>query len=66
MWRFLFIVAVSLLCSIPFVIVNALSYWILRKLSFTARVNGFFEFTEIMLRYEVKMNFAIVVRIEKI
>ena len=64
-FRILCCILLALTCIVPFIAVTALSFF-LRKFSFTARVNGPLTLTDVMLRYQVKMNFAIVVRVEKI
>ena len=64
-FRIICVIILALTYIIPFIVVSALSFF-LRKLNFTARINGPLTFSEIMLTYWVKKNFAILVRIEKI
>lgn len=64
-FRILFCIIIAALYIIPFIIVTACSFF-LRKLSFSAKIGGPKTLTDVMIRYEVKMNFAILVRIEKL
>ena len=64
-FRIILIILLAPTYIVPFILVMALTV-ILRKLSFSARIHGPFTFTDVMLKYDVKMNFSIIVRVEKI
>ena len=59
------LILISLISLIPYTIVVLLKFFLWR-FSFTARVNGFFSFSEIMLRIPLHLNFSIVLRIERL
>lgn len=56
---------ISLIAIIPYTIVVLLKFF-LWKFSFTARVIGFFTFSEIMLRVPLHLNFSLLIRIERL
>jgi hypothetical protein len=58
-------ILIALVSVIPYTIVVLLKFF-LWKFSFTARVNGFFTFSEIMLRVPLHLNFSILFRIERL
>lgn len=59
------LILISLISVIPYTIVILLKFF-LWKFSFTARVNGFFTFSEIMLRVPLHLNFSVLIRIERL
>ena len=59
------LILISLISVIPYTIVILLKFF-LWKFSFTARVNGFFTFSEIMLRVPLHLNFSLLFRIERL
>lgn len=59
------LILISFISLIPYIIVVLLKFF-LWKFSFTARVNGFCSFSEIMLRVPLHLNFAIIFRIERL
>ena len=56
---------ISLMSIIPYTIVILLKFF-LWKFGFTARVNGFFTLSEIMLRVPLHLNFSVLFRIERL
>ena len=64
-YRIILMILLALTYIVPFILVMALTI-ILRKLSFSARIHGPLTLTDVMLKYDVKMNFSIIVRVEKI
>ena len=59
------LILISIISLIPYTIVVLLKFF-LWKFSFTARVNGFFSFSEIMLRVPLHLNFSVLFRIERL
>ena len=55
---------ISIISIIPYIIVILLKFF-MWKFSFTARVNVFLTFSEIMLRVPLNLNFSLMVRIER-
>lgn len=56
---------ISLISIVPYTLVILLKFF-LWKFSFTARVNGFLTLSELMLRVPLHLNFALMVRIERV
>jgi hypothetical protein len=50
---------------VPYTIIILLKFF-LWKFSFTGRVNGFFTFSEIMLRVPLHLNFSLMLRVERL
>lgn len=59
------LVLISFISVIPYTIVILLKFF-MWKHSFTARVSGFFTFSELMLRVPLHLNFSLLFRIEKL
>jgi len=58
-------VAVAAIFILPFIIVTTLRI-LLRKYSFRASVSGPFSFHSIMMRFPVKMNLQLVIRLQRL
>lgn len=56
---------IALVAIIPYIIVVGLKF-VLWKFSFTARVKGFFSFSDIMIRVPLHLNFSLLIRIERL
>ena len=58
-------VIILLILMMPFTILVVLKFF-LSKYSFTAKVKGFFTFSDIMLKLPIHLNFFLLLRIESI
>lgn len=59
------LLVLSLIALIPYFVVVLLKFFLWR-FSFTARVNGFNTYSEIMLRVPLHLNFSVLFRIERL
>lgn len=58
-------IIILLVIMMPYTILMALKF-LLSKFSFTAKVKGFFTFSDIMLKFPIHLNFFLLIRIESI
>ncbi len=60
-----FLFLISLIAIMPFILMVVITF-LLWKFSFTAAVNGFFSFKDVMFKIPLSLDFSLMIRIEKV